>query len=115
MKKQQNSEETGIRGFWQRHKGVICTVGAVVGGVIAIGAAISAQNNTEASGLDTDGDDTEPGVKTDFGRDCLIVYSVEDTGEVLWKDRCYEAYVEDQKEWGSQYENIRQLNGLDAE
>ena len=97
-----------VKGFWDNNKGKVIAVGALAGTVIGTAIAIKQSKETEA--LLEQVTDTEENNEIDLGRDCLITYSVEETGEVLWKSLCTESYVNDVKEIDSEYETIRELN-----
>lgn len=95
-----------IKKFIKEHSGVICRVGAIAGGAIALSAVIADVKKQE--------DEPEKDkISYDYGRDCLITFTVEGTGEVLWKEMCTESYVEDTKSYGMEYEAVRKLNGLE--
>jgi len=55
------------------------------------------------------------GSKEEFDneRDILLTFSDELTGEVLWKERCGDDFLNDSKKSGMQYAEVRQLNGLE--
>ena len=97
-----------VKGFWDNNKGKIIAVGAVTGTVI--GAVIANKQRKEIHELVEQVPDTDENNEIDYGRDCIITYSVEETGEVLWRSLCTESYVEDVKEIDSEYDNIRELN-----
>lgn len=100
--------KTKVKGFWDNNKGKIITVGALAGTVI--GTAIAIKQSKEAEALLEQVTDAEESNEIDLGRDCLITYSVEETGEVLWRSLCAESYVNTVKEIDSEYETIRELN-----
>ena len=103
--------KTKVKGFWDNNKGKIITVGALAGTVI--GTAIVIKQSKETEALLEQVTDTEESNEIDLGRDCLITYSVEETGEVLWKGLCTESYVKDVKDIDMQYEAFRKLNGIE--
>ena len=43
----------------------------------------------------------------------IINFTDEETGDVLWKERCGEEYMNDMKDCGMQYEEVRKLNGIE--
>ena len=99
-----------IKKVWDNNKGVIITVGSLAGVALATAVAMNKSKDTnklleEASNIENN--------EIDLGRDCIITYSVEDTGEVLWKGMCYESYVNDVKEMDMEYEEFRKLNGIE--
>lgn len=102
--------KTKVKGFWDNNKGKIITVGALAGTVV--GTVIAIKQNKETKELIEQVTEIEE-TKFDLGRDCIITYSVEDTGEVLWEGLCTERYVEDVKESDMEYEAFRKLNGLE--
>lgn len=99
--------------FWDENKHLILIGGTILGTIV--GSGVLLKKGLEGYEFpENDSKETIEGItEYDYGRDCLITYSVEDTGEVLWKDRCTESYVNDNKNWGMEYENIRKLNGID--
>ena len=104
-----------IKKTWEESKKFFIATGVVVGGVITAAAiqVFNKDNKEETQDNKEDifervGDD-----KHDYGRDCIMTYSVQETGEVLWKGLCTESYVNDVKEIDMEYEEIRKLNGLE--
>ena len=97
---------------WARdNKGKIILGLGVVAGAIVIGAIAS-----KTKKLDELTDVTpEPVYEHDYGKDLEIHYVDPENGEVLWKDLCTEEYVNDMKDWGMQFENIRMLNNIEEE
>ena len=45
-------------------------------------------------------------------RDILITFTDENSGEVLWKERCYQGYLDDSITSGMGYKEVRELNGI---
>lgn len=46
-------------------------------------------------------------------RDLEMHFVDPETKEILWKELCTESYMNDCKDSGMEYENIRELNGLE--
>lgn len=87
-------------------------IGIGVLGVLATGVYILAENKRiDSMEFLEDSESSDDSI--DQGRDCLITFTVEETGEVLWRDMCTEGYIEDIKESGMEYEAVRKLNGLE--
>ena len=110
-----NLKET-MKNYWDNNKDVIIAVSAGIGTVAGALLAAKAISNVsfEESPVKKDLDELLEEIETrDNGRDCLITYSVQDTGEVLWKGLCTESYVEDVKECDMEYETFRKLNGIE--
>lgn len=101
--------ENKIKKFWREHSKAICCVGAVIAGSALVVASMTKANDD----MNESEEDNLIENKNYDGRDCLMTFTVEDTGEVLWKERCTESYVEDTKRWGMEYEEVRKLNGLE--
>lgn len=49
----------------------------------------------------------------DGGRDIEMHFVDPETKDVLWKELCTEEYMNDIKEIGMEYENVRKLNGIE--
>ena len=114
-----NKIKSKVGKFWRDNKGMIIVAGTVVSGVV-IAAASMSKNKSESNELSEGASIVEiervqPGDDKDYnqGRSLLMTFSVEDTNEVLWKERCTENYMQDYKESGMKYEEVRRLNGLE--
>lgn len=87
-----------LKNFWEKNKGKIITVGAIAAGV-ATTAIISALNSetevTEKNEMNLLEDKKET---FDTGRNCLMTFTVEETGEVLGTIPVAESFVEDWKD-----------------
>lgn len=106
-----------INEYWENNKGVVIsagmTIGAIIGAVVVVNKQLE-KASSEDSNIKVIYDQPSPyGEPVDNGRDCIITYSVEDTGEVLWKGLCTESYVNDVKESDMQYEAFRKLNDIE--
>jgi hypothetical protein len=93
--------------FWEENKKAIKV--AVVGAIAIIGVGYVYIKKD----LDNAVNDCIAKQEFDFGRDCLITYSDEETGEILWKDRCTEYYVNQMKDIGIQFDEIKKLNEIE--
>lgn len=116
-----NKAKRKVTKFWRDNKGYILTGGAVIGAVASAIIVAKSDKDKPKKPYSELGESTviafegDYGYKTEpeYGRDCLMTFSVEDTGEVLWKERCTESYVNDSKAIGIKYEEVRKLNGLE--
>lgn len=87
-----------LKNFWERNKGKIVTAGAIATGVAAT-VIMSALNNKTNGSEENDVKLLEDNNKTfDAGRDCLMTFTVEETGEVLGTIPVAESFVEDWKD-----------------
>lgn len=101
-----------MKELWDNHKGKIIIGGTILGAVAAV-IAVTRKDEPEEEEEVKQIEEPKEDKTLEYGRDCLMTFSVEDTGEVLWKERCTESYVEDVKEMGMQFEEVRKLNGID--
>ncbi|MPM88789.1 hypothetical protein SDC9_135893 [bioreactor metagenome] len=90
MKKIFNKEN--IKKTWEENKKFFIATGVVVGGVITAAAiqVINKDNKEEIQDNDTVKDN-----EFDYGRDCIMTFTVEETGETLGMVKCTESYVKD--------------------
>lgn len=87
-----------LKNFWERNKGKIVAAGAIATGVAAT-VIMSALNNKTNGSEENDVKLLEDNSKTfDAGRDCLMTFTVEETGEVLGTIPVAESFVEDWKD-----------------
>ena len=87
-----------LKNFWERNKGKIVAAGAIATGVAAT-VIMSALNNETNGSEENDVKLLEDNNKTfDAGRDCLMTFTVEETGEVLGTIPVAESFVEDWKD-----------------
>lgn len=97
-----------LKKFWDRNKGKIITAGVIAAGVAATAATVINAANNKSRNSTTDGDLIDKIEKPlDFGRDCLMTFTVEQTGEVLETIPVKESYVNDWKDL------IRHINEVD--
>ena len=97
MKKVFSKEK--VKKFWKENKEIVIGVGVAIGGIAATMAYINNANKK----LEADGQEIINGFKKaeetfeefDYGRDCLMTFTVEETGEKLGTVRCTESYVHD--------------------
>lgn len=88
-----------LKNFWERNKGKIVAAGAIATGVAAT-VIMSALNNNTNESEENDVKLLEENNKTfDTGRDCLMTFTVEETGEVLGSVPVAESYVEDWRDY----------------
>lgn len=111
MKRKFNKEN--IMKTWEENKKLIITTGVIVGGVISTAAILIINKNNKGSTQDIKDNILELMEDHDYGRECIITYSVKDTGEILWKGLCTESYVNAMKNDDMRFEEIRRLNGLE--
>jgi hypothetical protein len=55
----------------------------------------------------------DPPEEFDCGKNLEMHFVDPETKEVLWKMLCTESYMNDEKDWSIQYEDIRKLNGIE--
>lgn len=88
-----------VKKFWKENKEFVIGVGVAIGGVAATMVYISNANKK----LEADGQEIINGFKKaketfeefDCGRNCLMTFTDEETGEKLGTVRCTESYVQD--------------------
>lgn len=88
-----------VKKFWKENKEFVICVGVAIGGVAATMVYISNANKK----LEADGQEIINGFKKakeifeefDCGRNCLMTFTDEKTGEKLGTVRCTESYVRD--------------------
>lgn len=96
-----NNERKGLKGFWDRNKRKIVGVGVATGAVAITLLAVVTKNSESKSQIEEPKEDSyDENDKFDTGRDCLMTFTVEETGEELGKVRCCESFVEDWKSMG---------------
>ena len=107
-----------VKKIWREHKTEI-----IIGGVTIVGAAIGTGiivskykksksvncANTLDEILEVTAIEKEP---LDVGRDCLMTFTVEETGEVLGSVKCCESYVKDWVDDGTLAEIITEDYGI---
>ena len=87
-----------LKNFWERNKGRIVAAGAITTGVVAT-MIISALNNKADGSEENNVKLLEDNSKSfDTGRDCLMTFTVEETGEVLGTIPVAESFVDDWKD-----------------
>ena len=87
-----------VKKFWTEKRELIILGGAVVGTVIGSAIAINKINGSIEKQEDYEGatlDSVENVEPIDYGRDCIMTFTVEETGEVLGKVGCTESFVND--------------------
>lgn len=87
-------KENKLKKVWNKHKGEIITAGTIVTG-FAVAMILSGLNN-KSNKLETNNKLIEEPL--DFGRDCLMTFTVEETGEVLGVIPVAESFVNDWKD-----------------
>jgi len=97
---------------WVKEKKGIIILGICGITAVAITAIMVNKPKTEKNEI---GIELEPPKDYDLGRDLEMHFVDPENGETLWKELCYESYMNDMKDSGMQYEAIRKLNGIDEE
>lgn len=88
-----------LKNFWERNKGKIVAAGAITTGVLATVIMSALNDKTEGSEENNTKLLEENNTNTfDTGRDCLMTFTVEETGEVLGTIPVAESFVEDWKD-----------------
>ena len=89
-----------LKNFWERNKGKIVAAGAIATGVAATVIMSALNNNTNESEENDVKLLEDNNSKTfDTGRDCLMTFTVEETGEILGSVPVAESYVEDWRDY----------------
>lgn len=108
-----NDIKNKVKGFWKDNKRKIIYAGVVIGTVIG-GVAIIKNISDEDNSEEKSNNRIQVGeICEDQGRRLLMTFSDINTEEVLWKERCTEEYMNDYKDQGMEYEEVRKLNGLE--
>lgn len=95
-KKEQNQK--GLKKFWNRYGSLVKVVAPIAVG-IGVAAICNAMSNKDQTEQNNQLDLLEDGENSfDHGRDCVMIFAVEETGEVLGRVPVTESYVEDWKE-----------------
>ena len=91
MKKVFSKEK--VKKFWKENKEFVIGVGVAIGGVAATMLYINNANKGRGDNIFENTEETFE--EFDYGRDCLMTFTVEETGEKLGTVRCTESYVHD--------------------
>lgn len=82
-----------VKKFWKENKEFVIGVGVAIGGIAATMVYISNANKGDKNNNFEHAEETFE--EFDYGRNCLMTFTVEETGEKLGTVRCTETYVQD--------------------
>lgn len=94
------------KGWVKKNKKKIVIGGLAVVGACALAAGVKSKSDNQTV-------QSESTSSFDEGRDLEMHFVDPDSKEVLWKERCTEGYMNDYKNDGMQYEEVRKLNGIE--